>query len=697
MKRLAAVFLTALLLFSGCESVPQEDIIIESAEPTAEQLALFAEYSVVRPDIASDEELSSAISLKNKLDLTITTDWVNRGEEVLEENVEILVGETNREATVLALDQLHTYRDNYANDFIIKMSDNKVVIVGGTPDATEKATDYLMEKVLPYVDGESLADFEYIYRPEYESEKINGVPAGEYTIFVAKDASDEIRAYADAIKEDVLEKSGYRITIRYEETASAAGIWLGADYGKGGEVIEELSAYRKNCLSDWVYRVEDNHIIAIGCTKESTAEAIQKFMGSWDQLFGEKNNSDYVYRKEYKMITLSGNNIGEYSIYLDENASVDMVSASNALADKIMELTGFALPIVHEPAEKNIRLVLSGEAEVGTIGFDGEDLVIAGGHYASAAGAAHDFLSTLSENSDYANDYAFSKVYDSVPLVSDRYSDMKLVWNDEFAVDGSYDKMKWVQRDNMAQSDIYNSENERNVKVENGDLVLRSWKEEDTSISNGKPYSTNRSITTYDSCNFTYGYLEMRAIVPFGKGCWPSFWMNQRTDMRAEGQDWMAEIDIFEVFASNDSVVPNIHKWYDASKNSYHVQLGNQPAYKFADATSLGDEYHTYGFYWDEEKMVFSVDGEDYCTINITEKGDFGNYKGMVGFHTPSYIILNNFLFTSENTWCSKSAMVDGSVQYPVTYSIDYIRLYQGENGEMYAPNLGQTYAPEKN
>lgn len=75
MKRLAAVFLTALLLLSGCESVPQEDSIIESAEPTPEQLALFSEYAVVRPDIASDEELSSAISLKNKLSLVITTDW----------------------------------------------------------------------------------------------------------------------------------------------------------------------------------------------------------------------------------------------------------------------------------------------------------------------------------------------------------------------------------------------------------------------------------------------------------------------------------------------------------------------------------------------------------------------------------------------------------------------------------------------
>ena len=90
--------------------------------------------------------------------------------------------------------------------------------------------------------------------------------------------------------------------------------------------------------------------------------------------------------------------------------------------------------------------------------------------------------------------------------------------------------------------------------------------------------------------------------------------------------------------------------------------------------------------------MVFSVDGEDYCTMDITaETGDFGKYKGMDGFHTPGYIILNNFLFTPEASWIPDGKVVDDNVKYPVTYTIDYMRLYQGENGEMYSPNLGET------
>ena len=55
------------------------------------------------------------------------------------------------------------------------------------------------------------------------------------------------------------------------------------------------------------------------------------------------------------------------------------------------------------------------------------------------------------------------------------------------------------------------------------------------------------------------------------------------------------------------------------------------------------------------------------------------------------YVNLNNFLFTPEASWIPDGAMVDDNMEYPVTYTIDYIRLYQGDNGEIYSPELGET------
>lgn len=703
MKKFLFALLLSALLLNSCESSVEKDLSqVEIKEPTAEQIALFSQYSLIRPDVCDKSVTDAALSIRNKLGLSsITTDWVNRDEEVPNGNVEILVGDTNRTASIDALKVLTDYRGNYMNDFVIQMKDSKLVIVGGSADATSRAAEFFLTRVLPNIDASDLENFEYVSRREYEAEMINGVSAGEYAIYIPREASEDIKAYANELKALVAEKSGFDIQICTKESDRSGGIYICTEYGEGKNVTDELKAYRENCNNDWALRVDGSKIVAAGCSEESALSAFEKLKEYTDSLFGGENNNDFIYRKDYKMITLNGKNIREYSILLGKDATVDMINAAKKLAAAVLEQTGFEIAIVDEATENNIRIEIAGELDEGKIGFDGNDLVISGGHYVSASGAATEFISSLTDNKDYKSDYTLSKKFDTVPLVSERYSEMTLVWNDEFDSEGDelYDHSKWVQRDQMVHSDMYNSETERNVKSENGELILRSWAEEDTSISNGKPYSTNRSMTTYDSCNFTYGYLEMRAKVPFGKGCWPSFWTNQRTDMRAEGQDWMSEIDIFEVFGSKDSLVPNIHKWYGADKEHYHVQLGGdrKTSYKFTDLENLSNEYHTYGFYWDEEKMVFSVDGEDYCTIDITpETGDFGTYAGMEGFHTPNYIIINNFLFTPAGSWIPEGAEVDDSMEYPVTYTIDYIRLYQGENGEMYAPNLGQTYEPKK-
>ena len=697
MKRFTiTLILAALMLVSCSETKNPDETKIESAEPSAEQLALFSGYSLVRPDICDKAVVDATIEIRNKLGLeTISTDWVKRDENIPEDNVEFLIGETNRKASVDALAELTNYRGNYTNDFIIRMKDNKIVITGGSPSAVASGADYFLKNVLPAVDAATLSDFEFISRREYEVETINGVSAGDYTIYIPKEASDETKALAEELKALILEKTGFVVPISDRDTGSTAGIWLGVDYGEGGKALDSLTSYRKNCGNDWLYSVKDGNIVAVGVDESAMKLAINKFKENMASIFGASDNSEFIYRKDYKMIELAGRNIGEYSILLPENNCVDINSAAKRLKATIYELTGFDLPIVTEPGEYNIRLGLYGDQTTGSVRFDGNDLVISGGHYVSAAGAANEFISSLSTNAEYKSDYTISETFDKVPLVSERYPEMTLVWNDEFDYDGDlYDRDKWLQRAQMNASDMYNSETERNVKTEDGNLVLRSWKEEDTSISEGKPYSTNKSMTTRDSCNFCYGYLEMRAKVPFGKGCWPSFWMVQREDMHNEGVNWMAEIDIFEVFGSKDKVVPNIHKWYNSTADNYHVQLGDdrKTPYVFKDTSNLSDEYHTYGFYWDEEKMVFSVDGEDYCTMDITEKtGDFGKYKGMDGFHTPGYIILNNFLFTPEASWIPDGAMVDDNMEYPVTYTIDYIRLYQGDNGEMYSPELGET------
>jgi len=63
---------------------------------------------------------------------------------------------------------------------------------------------------------------------------------------------------------------------------------------------------------------------------------------------------------------------------------------------------------------------------------------------------------------------------------------------------------------------------------------------EDNSVGDVRYYTGQ--INTYDTWGQTYGYFEIVAKVPVGKGHWPAFWL---TDA---GEGWPPEIDIFEAY-----------------------------------------------------------------------------------------------------------------------------------------------------
>ncbi len=250
-------------------------------------------------------------------------------------------------------------------------------------------------------------------------------------------------------------------------------------------------------------------------------------------------------------------------------------------------------------------------------------------------------------------------------------SEMHLVWNDEFNSD-SIDRTKWNFRAKMNQSDIINSTDERNVTVEDGNLIMRTWKEDD-----GK-FSTNTSVTTDGIMSYKYGYLEMYANVPFVDGCWPSFWMQSKDVHRSV--DYLAEIDMFEIYNTKNEVSSDIHKWYSGEEH-YHAG-GRKWSYKFARSINLNNEYHLYGLGWTPEEIYFTVDGKIYHRYDLSQ--DFGDRNdGMGGFHDPVYIIFNNFIFTENSSW--KNPPVNNRTKWPITYKIDWIRLYQKDGeGEIF-------------
>ena len=273
----------------------------------------------------------------------------------------------------------------------------------------------------------------------------------------------------------------------------------------------------------------------------------------------------------------------------------------------------------------------------------------------------------------------------------------KLVWNDEF--DGEkLDPAKWTLRADMACRSalaLCGEENPEVMRLEDGMLKLNVIKNAD---ENEKQYSTCYSVTTFNKMRFRYGYLEISARVPYMQGSWPSFWLKSLADdiCPTPKADYMAEIDIFEVFSTVDTAVPNLHKWYGRNvtlPNGYevnHTQGGDlldksleKKPYVFKDTTNLCNEYHTYGFEWTPEYMAMSIDGEVYCTYDINSNYD--DYSDMSGFHDTLYVLFNNHIFTNNSPWLPKGSAIDERTTFPINYWIDYIRLYQkDEYGDLY-------------
>ena len=220
---------------------------------------------------------------------------------------------------------------------------------------------------------------------------------------------------------------------------------------------------------------------------------------------------------------------------------------------------------------------------------------------------------------------------------------------------------------------LFTSTGPENYFVKDGCLVLRITKDPTKNI-----YTTAKSVSTSGRMAYKYGYVEMRAIVPYQVGVWPSFWMQPDKKLK-ESELYNGEIDIFEVFGSTTTATFNLHKWFGGYRGSDTIgNRGNYKGnlnYKFNERYNLHREYHTYGFEWTKDYMKVYIDGECYYEVSIKEEDDYSTaYPGMDCFHDYYYLCWNNWLYTEYAS--------TGKIPSEVDYKIDYVRLYQYEDSE---------------
>ncbi|MBP5292550.1 MAG: hypothetical protein J6023_00305 [Clostridia bacterium] len=101
-----------------------------------------SDFTLMRSDTCSSTltnrivAFKKAVKTKAGVELGISTDWVNRGEPVPADTLEILVGETNRQESIDAIASLES------GTYVIMFKHNRLVITGKTETSTMAALNY---------------------------------------------------------------------------------------------------------------------------------------------------------------------------------------------------------------------------------------------------------------------------------------------------------------------------------------------------------------------------------------------------------------------------------------------------------------------------------------------------------------------------------------------------------------------------
>ena len=108
-----------------------------------------------------------------------------------------------------------------------------------------------------------------------------------------------------------------------------------------------------------------------------------------------------------------------------------------------------------------------------------------------------------------------------------------LVWSDEFDQPGLPDAAKWAHDTERNRLGWYNNELQyyaanrpENAQVRDGRLHVTARLESLASLPDwgGQRYTSARLLTR-GRADWTYGYFEVRAKMPCGRGTWPAIWL----------------------------------------------------------------------------------------------------------------------------------------------------------------------------
>lgn len=186
-----------------------------------------------------------------------------------------------------------------------------------------------------------------------------------------------------------------------------------------------------------------------------------------------------------------------------------------------------------------------------------------------------------------------------------------------------------------------------------GDLALTA-REQSVSASNGRAYEYTSGMVSTGPTEyqgrplfaFTYGYVEVRAKIPAGKGLWPALWL-----LPASGEP-LPEIDIIEFIGdATDTAEMHAHR----SSRGEAVTVGE--SYVGPD---YANGYHVYAVEWTPDHVAWIIDGVERFRV-----------EGAQVPHEDMYFIAN---LAVGGNWPGQP---NAETKFPAEFLIDYVRIWR--------------------
>ncbi len=227
------------------------------------------------------------------------------------------------------------------------------------------------------------------------------------------------------------------------------------------------------------------------------------------------------------------------------------------------------------------------------------------------------------------------------------------------------------------------------TSVTEGKSSVRS--KEHTNVKDGKlvisaafddKYYYGGMLRSHGKVQYKYGYLEASCIIPDGGGLWTAIWATCNSSSGL----WESEIDVNESFGDASKAAFNMHRWPTSAGKDFllehnsldHDGYGAKKTAYADNGKTFNDEFHTFGFYWDENCGKYIVDGDvifEYSTkgLNKPAKKDmdidcFNDYMSLI------------VSMTVGNANSSSQFSLDETADYwykSNEYIVDYVHIYQ--------------------